>query len=129
MVKGDFLHPFPSNIRPDAAILKSIVSTVTSEHLKVISRNIRNILPTGGKLLVAQSAAPDACDNSHNETSKGYQPGFFAIDIMSFYDNGKIDTVEGWRRYLEGIVVPQGFRINNVLRTRGILILYELIAV
>ena len=129
LVKGDFLQPFPSNLQPDAAILKSIVSTVKSEHLKVIARNIRNTLPMGGKLLVVQSAAPDACDNSHNETSQGYQPGMFAIEVMSFYDNGKIDTVDGWTRYLEEVVVSQGFRINNVLRTEGILVLYELTAV
>lgn len=79
--------------------------------------------------MIAQSAAPDACDNSHNQTSKGYQPGFFAIEIMASYDNGKIDTVDGGRQYLKENVVPQGFRINNILRTKGILVLYELIAV
>ena len=129
LVKGDFLQPLPSDLQPDVVILKSIISTVTSDNLKTITTNIRQLLSEGGKLLIAQSAAPEACDNSYNETSKGYQPGFFALEVMASYDNGKIDTVGGWREYIERIVVPQGFRIKNVLQTNGILYLYELIAV
>jgi predicted transcriptional regulator len=109
-VPSDFFKSIPAGA--DAYFMKHILHDWNDEDATCILKNIRTVIPSNGKLILAETVVPNG-PASH--------PGKL-IDIeMLVFLKGKERTEPEWRKLLEGA----GFRLNRIVETKSPLNLIE----
>lgn len=109
-VECDFFAGVPDG--GDAYFMKHIVHDWTDEKALVLLRNIREVIPQHGKLLLAEAVLDD---------SAAPHPGkLLDIEMMAFA-GGRERTEEGFRELL----AKGGFALTRVIPTKSLLSLLE----
>lgn len=113
-VASDFFKTVPAGA--DAYFMKHILHDWNDEDAACILKNIRAVIPSGGKLILAETVIPsDATPH----------PGKL-IDIeMLVFLKGKERTESEWRKLLGG----SGFRMTRIVETKSPLNLIEAVPI
>ena len=107
---SDFFVSIPAGA--DAYFMKHILHDWNDEDATCILKNIRTVIPSNGKLVLAETVVP---------TDANFHPGKL-IDIeMLVFLKGKERTEPEWRKLLEGA----GFRVTRIIETKSPLHLIE----
>jgi predicted transcriptional regulator len=113
-VASDFFVSIPAGA--DAYFMKHILHDWNDEDATCILKNIRAVIPSSGKLVLAETVVPNDAN---------FHPGKL-IDIeMLVFLKGKERTEPEWRKLLEGA----GFRVTRIVETKSPLNLIEAVPV
>ena len=109
-VVSDFFLSIPAGA--DAYFMKHILHDWNDEDAACILKNIRAVIPSNGKLVLAETVVP---------SGPNFHPGKL-IDIeMLVFLKGKERTKVEWHKLLEGA----GFRLTRIIETKSPLSLIE----
>ena len=109
-VVSDFFLSIPAGA--DAYFMKHILHDWNDEDAACILKNIRAVIPSNGKLVLAETVVP---------SGPNFHPGKL-IDIeMLVFLKGKERTEAEWHKLLEGA----GFRLTRIIETKSPLSLIE----
>jgi predicted transcriptional regulator len=113
-VSSDFFVSIPAGA--DAYFMKHILHDWNDEDATCILKNIRAVIPSSGKLVLAETVVPNDAN---------FHPGkLIDIEMLVFLE-GKERTEPEWRKLLEG----GGFHVTRIVETKSPLNLIEAVPV
>ena len=113
-VASDFFKSIPAGA--DAYFMKHILHDWNDEDSTCILKNVRDVIPTNGKLILAETVVPNDAN---------FHPGKLLDIEMLVFLKGKERTETEWRKLLEGA----RFRVTRIVQTRSPLNLIEAVPV
>jgi hypothetical protein len=103
VIQGSFFATAPAGA--DVYLLKNVIHNWSFEESVTILRNIRNVMPSNGKILVLEMIVDE---ENHASFSK-----LIDLQMMVFMDKGKERTLKEF----ESLLNEAGLRLNRVIPT------------